>query len=124
MNDKKDALNDFREFVKKLPQGGIQGENKKKVMSFLFNCWDDIEDSNLTSMSTFKLHRIENLTCIPPNKLEFDIERHGGTVMGSVWAEVYHWTIDLTANGRLIVKDFWDDKIWTTERYRKKKFGW
>lgn len=36
----------------------------------------------------------------------------------------YHWTIDLTANGRLIVKDFWDDKIWTTERYRKKKFGW
>jgi len=46
-------------------------------------------------MSIFKLHRIENLAWQPPNKLEFDIERHGSTVMESVYADVYHWTIDL-----------------------------
>jgi hypothetical protein len=30
----------------------------------------------------------------------------------------YHWAIDIVANEHLIVKDFWDSEIWTTERYR------
>lgn len=34
----------------------------------------------------------------------------------------YHWAIDSGAKD-LAVKDFWADKIWTTEMYRK-KMGW
>lgn len=30
----------------------------------------------------------------------------------------YHWAIDLVANEHLVVNDFWDSEIWTTERYR------
>ena len=33
--------------------------------------------------------------------------------------EYYHWAIDLDAGKQLTVKDFWDSKVWTTERYRK-----
>jgi hypothetical protein len=88
-------LNKFRVFLKTLPVGRILGENEIKVKKFLFDCWSDLEGSDDTSMSVMKLHRIENLAYNPPNKIEFDIERHGGTVMGSVYAEVYHWTIDL-----------------------------
>ncbi|XVJ69584.1 MAG: hypothetical protein HEQ39_07925 [Rhizobacter sp.] len=29
----------------------------------------------------------------------------------------YHWAIDFDANHALIVKDFWDIDIWTTQRY-------
>ena len=95
MGNKKGALNDLREFLKKLPPGKVQGENEEKIKSLLFDCWDDLESSSDTSMSIFKLHRIENLAWQPPNKLEFDIERHGSTVVGSVYADLYHWTIDL-----------------------------
>lgn len=31
----------------------------------------------------------------------------------------YHWAIDFVGNEHLVVKDFWDSEIWTTERYRK-----
>ena len=95
MSKPKQQLNKFREFVKTLPPGKILGENEKKVEKFLFDCWSGLEGSGDTSMSIMKLHRIENLAYKSPNKIEFDIERHGGTVMGSVYAEVYHWTIDL-----------------------------
>jgi len=91
----KRQLNKFREFVKTLTLGRILGEDQKKVMRFLSDCWDDLEGSGDTSMSVFKLHRIENLAYKSPNEIEFDIERHGGTVMGSVYAEGYHWIIDL-----------------------------
>lgn len=32
----------------------------------------------------------------------------------------YHWAIDRNGLGNLVVNDFWDTSIWTTERYRKK----
>jgi len=32
----------------------------------------------------------------------------------------YHWAIDANSNSQLLVRDFWDTKIWTTDRYRKK----
>jgi hypothetical protein len=95
MGKPKRQLNIFLEFVKTLPPGRILGEDEKKVKRFLFDYWGDLKGSGDTSMSVMKLHRIENLAYKSPNKIEFDIERHGGTVMGSVYAEVYHWTIDL-----------------------------
>jgi len=40
------------------------------------------------------LGRIENVSWKPP-VLRFQIERHGGTVLGSSRAELQHWRIDL-----------------------------
>jgi len=31
----------------------------------------------------------------------------------------YHWAIDYDSRYNLMVKDFWDTEIWTTERYRE-----
>jgi len=33
----------------------------------------------------------------------------------------YHWAIDYDDKNDLVVNDFWDEDIWTTERYRKEK---
>jgi hypothetical protein len=33
----------------------------------------------------------------------------------------YHWAIDRDAKHKLIVKDFWDMDIWTTQRYRAER---
>ena len=33
----------------------------------------------------------------------------------------YHWAIDRDSRGKLLVSDFWDKKLWTTERYRRRK---
>ena len=40
------------------------------------------------------LNRTENLSWNPPF-VEFDIERHGATVNGSVYAEVHHWRVNV-----------------------------
>ena len=37
---------------------------------------------------------MEEVTWAPP-KLSFAIERHGGTVMGSIRAELQRWTVDM-----------------------------
>src|SRR4029450_1634856 len=31
----------------------------------------------------------------------------------------YHWAIDQDAGYKLVVKEFWDTEIWTTNRYRQ-----
>jgi hypothetical protein len=43
-------------------------------------------------MRAEKLYRLESPTWTPP-VLTFQIERHGGTVMGSTRAEVQHWEV-------------------------------
>jgi hypothetical protein len=30
----------------------------------------------------------------------------------------YHWAISRAADGELVVRDFWNSEVWTTERYR------
>jgi len=91
MND----LNKLVEYVKNVPAGEITGENEKQVAQLLHKCWDELDGSGDTSMDIFKLHRNENLTFIPPATIEFEIERHGATTFGSVYAHVYKWTINL-----------------------------
>ena len=89
-------LNRLIEYLKNLPAGKIAGENEKQVIELLHKCWDKLDGTEDTSMTITKLHRYENLTFIPPATIEFEIERHGATVLGSVYAHVYNWTIDLT----------------------------
>jgi hypothetical protein len=90
-----DPIKSLRDFVAHLKEGPIHGEHEKDLRRLLFNCWEELKGSDQTSMDILKLHRAENLSDRPPNVLEFDIERHGATVYGSIYAHMYHWTIDL-----------------------------
>lgn len=61
------------------------------ILDLLRRLWpDDVE----TAMTANKLSRWEQPTWSPPT-LNFDIERHGATVMGSSRAEVQRWAIDV-----------------------------
>ncbi len=95
------ALEELKSLLRELPAGNIEGEQERKIRPLLFNVWDHLEGSGATSLSVFKLHRMENLVFEPPSTIKFEIERHGSTVMGSVNADVHLWTInlaDLTAS--------------------------
>ena len=89
------SLEELKSLLRELPAGNIEGEQDRKIRSLLLDVWDLLEGSDATSLSVFKLHRMENLVCEPPNTIKFEIERHGSTVMGSIKADVHLWTIDL-----------------------------
>lgn len=36
-------------------------------------------------------------------------------------AKSYHWAVDHSVSGQLVVSDFWDTDVWTTTRYREFK---
>ena len=62
-----------------------------RVLQALVAVWPDDAGS---SMFSSKLNRWESPIWSPP-LLEFEIERHGGTVMGSTRAEVQSWTVNV-----------------------------
>ena len=84
-----DAL---REYLKGIPTGAIPSTNE--VSTLLARCWDALKITNRQGMRPDKLHRMEEVDWDPP-RLSFLIERHGGTVRGSVNAEVQGWIIDV-----------------------------
>ena len=89
------SLTELIKYVGKLSEGEIKGDDEKEVFRLLLDCWEDLYGSDDTSMSIFKLHRYENLTFTPPSTIRFEIERHGSTVYGSVYANVHKWTVNL-----------------------------
>ena len=74
--------------------GTISGDVKRKILSLLAECWDELKGADETAMRAFKLDRAEELSWDPPI-LSFTIERHGGTVQGSSRAELHRWSINL-----------------------------
>jgi len=63
--------------------------------SLLATYWSEFVGSEAEGMTGEKLlGRIENVVWNPP-VLEFQIERHGGTVMGSTRAEIQAWSLDV-----------------------------
>jgi len=65
-----------------------------ELTPLLIDAWNDLRGSSAESTDSTKLSgRIENATWNPPI-LEFNIERHGGTVCGSSRAAIHRWTID------------------------------
>ena len=85
-----------KKLMKKLqryPKGKLDDDSE--VMEFLCDHWNDLRGSDDTKMKAEKLYRIENLKWVPPSFIEFEIERHGATVNGSVYGEVYTWSVDL-----------------------------
>jgi hypothetical protein len=67
-------------------------------------CWHELEiglpDHGFESYKL--LNRTENLSWKPP-LLTFDIERHGPTACGSVYAEVHSWEVDVESGTARIV---------------------
>jgi hypothetical protein len=85
------ALNDLRLFLNQLPSGAI--ENISAVERILASCWHELTQYD-GGMEGYKLKgRMETVTWNAP-LLRFAIERHGGTVMGSVYAEMQNWTVN------------------------------
>jgi hypothetical protein len=88
-------LGQLRQYVKALQPGNIEGIQKDELIQLLAKCWHHFEGSDEFKMDSSKVHRAKNLKFIPPSTIEFDIERHGPTMLGSVYAEVHHWKVDL-----------------------------
>lgn len=85
-------MNALIEFLTNLAPGPIS--DTSGLQEVLFNCWESIEGSGAGGMKAYKLSsRIEKPKWEPP-LLTFEIERHGGTVLGSSRADIQRWTIN------------------------------
>lgn len=82
-------------YLKNVPPGEITGDNLKNVFSMLCDCWDQLDGSNDTSMNAYKLDRATAFKFFPPHKITFEIERHGAVMMGSIYAEIQGWIVEL-----------------------------
>jgi hypothetical protein len=83
----------LRQYLTTLTPGAI--ENTEQIETLLAACWDEFAGHDADGLAGHKLRgRMENVTWNPP-VLAFDIERHGGTVLGSSRAEVHSWSVDL-----------------------------
>jgi hypothetical protein len=69
----------------------------------LASCWHDLKGGGEGGMEGYKLkNRMESVVWNPPF-LEFDIERHGATVNGSIYAGVQHWSVNVAAGEASLV---------------------
>ena len=86
-------LDDLRNFLSMLPSGRVVEVGK--VEGLLNKAWNELTGSDSGGMQAYKLiERVEKPIWNPP-VLEFQIEWHGGTVMGSVYAGLQTWRIDV-----------------------------
>jgi hypothetical protein len=87
----------FQHLMSKIPAGKIE-DNKdlsSEIASALSRVWETLDGGVEGGMSGDKLHgRMEEIEWAPP-LLTFAIERHGGTVKGSVYADLQTWTVDV-----------------------------
>jgi len=86
----------LREYVTNLKDGKVDDEHEETLITLLSRTWDLFSDSSETSMNAEKLGRIDNVIFKYPDVITFEIERHGATVHGSVYAHVHKWTLNLT----------------------------
>src|SRR5258708_10962257 len=88
------ALDDRRNRLAVLNAGPIADADASSVASLLADCWELLSGSDAGGMTADKLMgRTENLIWRSP-LLEFTIERHGGTVIGSTRAELQTWIVN------------------------------
>lgn len=75
--------------------GCLQEESKSTVEGLVCNAWDHLNGSDEMGMQGSKIiGRTEDLDWSPPS-LTFNIERHGATVVGSIYAEVQSWEVNI-----------------------------
>jgi len=88
------ALATLRGFARNLKPGEIA--DRAALEALLSQCWHELKlEGDEGGMDGYKLiGRMENVVWNPP-VLTFRIERRGGTVYGSVYAEIQAWTVDV-----------------------------
>jgi hypothetical protein len=90
-----DELNSLRQYLATAPRGALTAEHASEVEALLANCWDQLDRPPHGGMREWKiLGRTENMRWEPPI-LSFNIERHGAAALGSVYAAVQSWRIDV-----------------------------
>ncbi len=87
-------LDELRAFLAQLSPGPIDHSKIGYVEELLAASWEELAADNTDMVGSKVLGRTESLTWTPP-VLTFRIERHGATVMGSVYAHVQTWRINL-----------------------------
>lgn len=90
------SLESLRAWLADLPLGPVADTHRAELLGRLAGCWDAFAGGSDSRMATHKLTRAEGLEWEPP-AIRFEIERHGGTVLGSIYAEVQAWTVDTAA---------------------------
>lgn len=88
-----DTFERLKIFMAKLPVGFVTPEMQDELTLHLMECWHMFSGSDEDAMAAYKLKRMENPSWNPPI-LDFDIERHGATAMGSTKAEIQGWQVD------------------------------
>jgi hypothetical protein len=85
-------MDELTSYLTNLDSGPV--EVATHLERLLSEVWDDLGGNDL-GMATHKLiARMEHVEWRPP-VLVFEIERHGGTVLGSTRAELQRWSIDV-----------------------------
>jgi hypothetical protein len=85
-------LQAIKSYLNSKPPGPLDDE--ERVETLLVSAWNELDGSADGGMESYKLNgRMESLTWNPPT-LSFQIERHGATVNGSVYAEMQQWDVD------------------------------
>jgi hypothetical protein len=98
------SIQELRDAIGRLQPGLINdAAARQTIIELLVNCWEQFSGARDAAMSLFKLHRAEQLSWSPP-LLEFVMERHGATVLGSSRAELQKWSVDLRS-GRVCYVD-------------------
>jgi hypothetical protein len=92
---------ELQNLMSTVPPGNVA--NTADVEELLASCWELFEGDD-GGLAGYKLKgRMEEVKWNPPI-LSFVIERHGGTVLGSGYAELQSWTVDINA-GRATLAD-------------------
>lgn len=79
-----------------LQPGPVDGSDRHRILAALADAWPHLPGSGEGKMTADKLDRAEQMSW-EPSVLSFRIERHGGTVAGSVYAELVDWKVDTKA---------------------------
>jgi hypothetical protein len=81
--------------LRNTPAGEISGETANKIRVLLADCWHEVDGGTAYSTTGEKIRdRAENLQWNQPF-LNFTLERHGPTVLGSGRAPLHEWHLHL-----------------------------
>ena len=86
-------LDELRRLVERAPVGPVVDGG---ISTVLREVWESLTGDD-EAMRAYKLERIENLSRTEDGRLEFEVERHGGTVQGSKYGEIQGWWVDPAA---------------------------
>ena len=93
LQKKEGTMEQLRTHLMQLSTGPIQ--DVAAIQDILASCWHELDGNETAGMEGYKLRgRMEEVTWSTPF-LQFAMERHGDTAMGSVYADVQHWSVDI-----------------------------